>query len=122
MVSTDDIDEIWEVTKEETMEKVKGRTNRSARADSTMVDETEVEKSFCLSRPDGLVINRKMKKIIFLEFKRTSDSTESYFQDMWKVVEKQHTPILTRLRVLSPDGRPRMGGRGRSTGRGATFG
>jgi hypothetical protein len=53
-----------------------------------MTNETEVEKSFCLSRPDGCVINRKTKKIILLEFKRTSDCGESYFKEMWKVVEK----------------------------------
>ena len=53
-----------------------------------MADEAEVEKSFWLSRPDGWVINRKMKKILLLEFKWTNDSGESYFQDMWKVVEK----------------------------------
>ena len=65
--------------------------------------EEEVEKSFWLSRPDGWVINRKTKKIILLEFKRTSDAAETYFQDMWKVVEKQHTPILTGLRTLSEE-------------------
>jgi hypothetical protein len=34
-----------------------------------------------------------MKKIILLEFNRTSDDTKAYFQDMWKVTEKQYTPI-----------------------------
>ena len=68
-----------------------------------MVDEAKVEKSFWLSRPDGWVINRKTKKIILLEFKRTSDAVESYFQVMWKVPEKQHTPILTCLRTLSKE-------------------
>jgi hypothetical protein len=48
------------------------------------------------------VVNRKMKKIILLEFKRTSDTTEVYFQDMWRVEEK-HTPILTGLRTLSEE-------------------
>jgi len=28
---------------------------------------------------------------------------ESYFQDMWKVAEKQHTPILTGFRALEAD-------------------
>ena len=102
VVSTEDIDEIWEEAKEEAMEKVKGRVNRPSRADSPMVDETEVEKSW-LSRPDGWVINRKTKKIILLEFKRSSDDTESYFQDIRKVTEHQHTPILTRLRSLVVD-------------------
>ncbi len=37
---------------------------------------------------DGWVINRKMKKILLLEFEWTNDSGESYFQDMWKIVEK----------------------------------
>jgi hypothetical protein len=74
-------------------------SNRPARADSPMADITEVEKSFCLSRPDGWVINRKMKQIILLEFKRTRDCGEGYFQDMWRVADKQHPPILTGLRT-----------------------
>jgi hypothetical protein len=37
------------------------------------------------------VINRKLKKIVLLEFKRTSDYGESDFKDMWGVTEKQHT-------------------------------
>ncbi len=83
------------------MEKIKGRETRRARADSPMVVETEVEKSFWLSRPDDWVINRKTKKIMLLEFKRTSDCGESYFQDMQRVAEQQHVPILTGLRVLA---------------------
>jgi hypothetical protein len=66
-----------------------------------MVVETEVEKSFWLSRPDGWVINRKTKKIMLLEFKRTSDCGESYFQDMRSVAEQQHVPVLTGLRALA---------------------
>ena len=53
VVSTEDTGEIWKVAKEEAMEKVKGRANRPVGADSPMVDETEVERSFCLNRPDG---------------------------------------------------------------------
>ena len=71
VVSTEDTDEIWESAKEETMEKVR--------------DETEVKRSFCLSRTDGWVINRKTKKIILLEYERNRDIGECYFQDMWKV-------------------------------------
>ena len=82
------------------MEKINGRANRRATADSPMVDEAEVENSFWLSRPDGWVINRKTKKIVLLEFKRTSDCGESYYQDMWRVEDKQHAPILTGLRAL----------------------
>jgi hypothetical protein len=47
------------------------------------------------------VINRKTKKIVLLEFKRTSDCGESYVQDMWRVAEQQHVPILTGLRALA---------------------
>jgi hypothetical protein len=49
-VSTEDTDEIWETAKEEAMEKIKERETRRARADSPMVVETEVEKSFWISR------------------------------------------------------------------------
>ena len=101
MVSTEDTEEIWKAAKEEAMDKVNGRANRRVRADSPMVDEAEVEKSFWLSRPDGWVINRKMKKIVLLEFKRTSDCGESYYEEMWKVADKQHAPILTGLRALA---------------------
>jgi hypothetical protein len=87
VVSTEDTDAIWETAKEEAMEKANGRTNRRARTDSPMIDEAEVQKSFWLSRPDGWVINRKTKKIILLEFKRTSDCGESYYEDMWKVAD-----------------------------------
>ena len=48
-------------------------------------------------------MNKKMKKIALLEFKRTTDSSESYYQDMWKVSEQQHIPILTGLRTLVVD-------------------
>ena len=47
------------------------------------------------------MINRKTKKIVLLEFKRTSDCGESYYEDMWKVTDKQHAPILTGLRALA---------------------
>ena len=49
------------------------------------------------------MINRKLKKIVLLEFKRTSDYGESYFKDMWGVAEKQHTPIMTGLRTLTEE-------------------
>ena len=39
--------------------------------------------------------NRKMKKIILLEFKRTTDYSESYYRDMRRVEDQQHTPIIT---------------------------
>ncbi len=46
VVSTEDTDKIWKVVKEEGMEKVKGRANRLVGVESTVVEETEVEKSF----------------------------------------------------------------------------
>ena len=56
-----------------TIEKVRRNKNRASGGDSLLIDEEEVEKSFCLSRPDDWVVNRKTKKIILLEFKRTTD-------------------------------------------------
>ena len=44
-----------------------------------------------------------MKKIILLEFKRTADYSETYYRDMRRVSEQQHTPILTGLRTLVAD-------------------
>jgi hypothetical protein len=101
VISTEDTDEIWESEKEEAMEKINGREIRRAGADLPMVVEAEVEKFFCLSRPDGWVINRKTKKIVLLEFKRTSDCGESYYEDMWRVGDKKYVPILTGLGTLA---------------------
>jgi hypothetical protein len=101
VVSTEDTDEIWESAKEEAMEKINGREIRRAGEDSPMTVEAEVEKSFWLRRSDGWVINRKTKKIVLLEFKRTSDCGESYYEDMWRVADKQHAPTLTGLRALT---------------------
>ena len=49
------------------------------------------------------MINRVTKKIMLLEFKRTSDCGESYFQDMRRVAEQQHVPILAGLRDLAEE-------------------
>ena len=46
VVSTEDTDEVWKSAKEESTEKVRGRANRTVRADSPMTDEVKVEKSF----------------------------------------------------------------------------
>ena len=102
MVSDEDTPEIWEDAKEVLIEKVRRNKNRASGGDSLLIDE-EVEKSFWVNRPDGWVVNRKMKKIILLEFKGTADYSESYYRDMWRVAEQQHTPILTGLRVLETD-------------------
>jgi hypothetical protein len=63
--------------------------------------EEEVEKTFCLSRSDVWVIYKKTKSIIILEFKRTSDTSETYYSDMKEIVVQQNTPILEGLNVLS---------------------
>jgi hypothetical protein len=60
-----------------------------------------VEKTFRFIRTDGWVINKKTKSIIMLEFKRVSDTTETYYSDMKLIVERQHTPILEGLNVLT---------------------
>ena len=49
------------------------------------------------------MVNRKSKKIILLEFKQTAVYSESYYRDMWRVVEQLHTPIITGLRTLVKD-------------------
>ena len=50
------------------IDKTRRNKNKTSGEDSTMIDVREVERSFCLNRPDGWVVNRKMKKIILLEF------------------------------------------------------
>jgi hypothetical protein len=40
------------------------------------------------------MIDRKMKRIILLVFKRTSDTSERYYYDMKEVSVTQYTPIL----------------------------
>ena len=45
VVSTEDTVGIWEEARKETIEKVRGNKNRSARTDSPMTDEADMEKS-----------------------------------------------------------------------------
>ena len=71
--------EVWVVTREEVINKV--RKNKGRRGEVSTPDEKEVE------RTDGWVINRKMKRIILLEFKRTSDTSETYYSDMKEVAD-----------------------------------
>jgi hypothetical protein len=89
--------------KEVVIEKVRRNKDRNSGEDSTVIDVGEVERSFWLNRPDGWMVNRKMKQIILLEFKRTTDYSEAYYRDMRRVTEQQHTPILTGLRALVTD-------------------
>jgi hypothetical protein len=53
-----------------------------------------------LSSPDVWVINKKTKGMI-IEFKRPSDTAETYYSDMKSTAERQHTPILEGLNALS---------------------
>ena len=78
VVSDEDSTEIWESAREVAIEKVRRNKNRESGGDSLLILEVEVEMSFWFSTPDDWVVNRKMKKITLLEFKRTSDYSESY--------------------------------------------
>ena len=60
-----------------------------------------MEKTFWISRPDGWVVNKETKRIIMLEFKRASDTAETYYSDMKTIAAKQHTPILEGLNALA---------------------
>ena len=81
-----------------------------------VISDEDTTKSFWISRPDDWMVNRKIKKIILLEFKRTSDYSESYYRHMWRGTEQQHTPI-TSNGVTGVSGRSRMGGTGCPSGR-----
>jgi hypothetical protein len=87
------------------IEKVRRNKDRTSGGDSTVIDVGEVERSFWFNRPDGWVVNRKMKKILLLEFKRTDEYSEAYYRDMRRLTEELHTPILTGLRALVADRR-----------------
>ena len=91
--------EVWAASKSEAINKVRKLKVGAKGAETPNPDEKEVEKTLCLSRPDGWVINKKMKRIIMFEFKRTSDTPETYYSDMKSRVERQHTPILEGLNV-----------------------
>ncbi len=81
------------------------RADRPGRLDREVEDSSigamDAEKTFWLSRPDGWVINKETKRIIMLEFKRTSDTVEKYYSEMKSIAERQHTPILEGLNALT---------------------
>ena len=62
-----------------------------------------VERTFRLDRPDSWVINRKTKRIILLEFNRTSDASETYYSGMSELSETHHILILRGLNALVGD-------------------
>ena len=95
--------EVWLEAKSEATRKARRTKDGAKGAEAHCPDEKGVEKTFWLSRPDGWVINKKTKRIIMLEFKRASDTTETYYSDMKSIVERQHTPILKRLNTLAEE-------------------
>jgi hypothetical protein len=58
----------WTAGREEAIDKVRKHKARTPGAESYILDEKEVERTFWLSRPDGWVMKRKMKMTILLEF------------------------------------------------------
>ena len=63
----------WEAAKEEAIRKVRKQRGEATGTAESELDEKEVKQTFWLSRPDGWASNRKTKRIVLLEYKRTSD-------------------------------------------------
>ena len=70
-----------------------------------MTDETEVEKSFWISRPDGWVIKREMKKIVLLEFKRREVEVVPLIVGQRSVKEKEWLDTLRFFGIGKEDGK-----------------
>ena len=107
VVSDEDTTEFWETTKEVTIGKGRRNKNRVTGGDLLMVNEGEV--------------NRKMKKIVLLEFKRTTYYSESYYLD----IHVEGDNGTTHSHPNGPKGasdRSRMGGRGCPVGLRTTVG
>jgi hypothetical protein len=100
-LSDEDVAEVWLATKSEAISKVSRTTGGAKGTEAHCPDVKEVEKTFWLSSPDDWVINKKTKRIIMLEFKRDSDTPETYYSDMHSISESQHTPILEGLNALA---------------------
>jgi len=100
-LSDEDVAEVWLAAKSEAISKARRTKGGAKGAEAHCPDVKEVEKTFWLSRPDGWVINKKTKRIIMLEFKRASDTAETYYSDMKSIAERQPTPILEGLNALA---------------------
>jgi hypothetical protein len=100
VLSYKDVTEVLLVAKSEAISKVRKMKVGVKGAEASNPDEKEVEKTFWLSRPDGWVINKKLKRIMMLEFKIASDTAEAYYSNMKLIAERQHTPILEGLNAL----------------------
>ena len=55
------------------------------------------------AKPEAISKVSKPKRITMLEFKLTSDTTETYCSDMKAIAERQHTPILEGLNALTEE-------------------
>ncbi len=55
---------------------------------------------FCCSSVAALL---QLCRIIMLEFKRSSDTAETYYSDIKSIAERQHTPILEGLNALAAE-------------------
>jgi hypothetical protein len=77
--SKEDEADVLATARSEAMSKAKKLRGGANGGEAHNLDEEEVEKTFWLSRPDGWVINSKMKWTILLEFKRTSDTSETNY-------------------------------------------
>ena len=65
--SKEDEADVWATARSEAMRKSKKIRGRAKGGEASNLDEQEVEKTFWLSRPDGWVINSKMKWITSAE-------------------------------------------------------
>ena len=100
------------MAREEAINKFRKKKARSAGAEPYILDEKKVERTFWLSRPDGCpgLINRKMKRIILLEFKRTSDASETYYSDVKKTADTSMATHSYSDGPQRPGERSRLGG------------
>ena len=102
-LSDEDMTEVWESAKLEAIRKVRKMKGGWKGVEAPNPDEKEVEKTFWLSSPNGWVVNKETKLIIMLDFKRVSDTTETYYSDMKAIAVKQYTPILEGLNALTEE-------------------
>jgi hypothetical protein len=87
-LSDKDVAEVWLAAKSETIIKVRRTKGGAKGAEAHCPDVKEVEKTFCLIRPDDWGINKKTKRIIMIEFKRASDTAETYYSAIQSIAER----------------------------------
>jgi len=67
------------------------------------LSDEDVTEVWFAAKSEAIRKNKKTKHIIMLEFKRTSDTAETYHSDMKSIAERQHTPILEGLNALAEE-------------------